>query len=133
MRDIHYDAFISYRHVDPDAWVAEKLARRLENYRIPRSLQKQVGRRRMGKVFLDYDELPTSSDLGSGIEAALAASDFLIAVSSPEYLQSKWCMKEVDTFVAQGRREKVLTVLVKGSRRKVSRLRSALSKTRTGR
>ena len=68
----------------------------------------------MGKVFLDHDELPTSADLGSGIEAALNASDYLIAVSSPEYLQSKWCMKEVDTFIAQGKQDKILTVLVKG-------------------
>jgi len=114
LQKIHYDAFISYRHIDPDAQVAAKLARSLENYRIPLSLRRQTGKKRMGKVFLDHDELPTSADLGSGIEAALNASDYLIAVSSPEYLQSKWCMKEVDTFIAQGKQDKILTVLVKG-------------------
>ena len=114
MQKIHYDAFISYRHIDPDAQVATKLARSIENYRIPLSLRKQIGKKRMGKVFIDHDELPTSADLGTGIEAALQASDYLIAVSSPEYLQSKWCMKEVDTFISLGKREKILTVLVKG-------------------
>ncbi len=114
MQKIHYDAFISYRHIDPDAQVAAMLARSLENYRIPFSLRKQSGKKRMGKVFLDHNELPTSSDLGSGIEAALQASDYLIVISSPEYLQSKWCMKEVDSFIAQGKREKILTILVKG-------------------
>ncbi len=114
MAETHYDAFISYRHINPDAQVAAKLARRLENYRIPRSLWKPTGKKHMGKVFLDRDELPTSADLGSGIEAALAASDFLIAVSSPEYLQSKWCMKEIETFIAQGKRGNILTVLVNG-------------------
>lgn len=114
MQKIHYDAFISYRHIDPDTQVATKLARSIENYRIPLSLRKQIGKKRMGKVFLDRDELPTSTDLGSGIEEALQASDYLIAVSSPEYLQSKWCMKEVDTFIANGKRDKILTILVKG-------------------
>lgn len=114
MQETHYDAFISYRHINPDAQVAAKLARQIENYRIPRPLRKQVGKKRMGKVFLDHDELPTSADLGSGIESALAASDCLIAVSSPEYPKSRWCMKEVDTFIAQGKREKILTVLVNG-------------------
>ena len=83
MQKIHYDAFISYRHIDPDTQVATKLARSIENYRIPLSLRKQIGKKRMGKVFLDRDELPTSTDLGSGIEEALQASDYLIAVSSP--------------------------------------------------
>lgn len=31
----HYSAFISYRHLDPDAYVAEKLQKLLENYRPP--------------------------------------------------------------------------------------------------
>ncbi len=114
MEQIHYDAFISYRHMEPDARIASRLARSIENYRIPLPLRKQTGKKRMGKVFLDHDELPTSADLGSGIEAALRSSDYLIAVSSPEYLQSKWCMKEVDTFIAQGKRDKILTVLVRG-------------------
>jgi len=68
----------------------------------------------MGKVFRDQDELPTSVDLGSDIENALRESKWLIVICSPELLQSKWCMKEIDAFVAMGRQDRILTVLVRG-------------------
>lgn len=32
---IMYDAFISYRHIEPDASIAEKIHQKLERYHIP--------------------------------------------------------------------------------------------------
>ncbi len=37
----HYDAFISYRHAELDKFVAENLHRRLEAFRMPKSVIKK--------------------------------------------------------------------------------------------
>ena len=112
--DYRYDAFISYRHMEPDAAIAKKLARALETYSIPRYIKKASGKKRMGKVFRDQDELPTSGSLSENINAALRDSEWLVVVCSPDLVNSKWCMKEVDTFIELGRRDRILTMLTRG-------------------
>ncbi len=115
MDKIHiYQAFISYRHIMPDMAIAQELHRQLESYAIPTALKKTLGVKKMGKVFRDQEELPTSSDLGHDIERALEDSAWLIVVCTPKLLESKWCMKEVDAFIAMGRRDRILTLLVQG-------------------
>ena len=109
-----YCAFISYRHVSPDQDVAKALHTAIENYGIPASIKKRTGRKKMGKVFRDQEELPLSSDLGADIEAALDASEWFIAICSPRYLESKWCLRELEYFIEHKGRERVLTVLVDG-------------------
>ena len=37
-RKFRYDAFISYRHTELDKFVAEKLIKQLEAYKLPRSV-----------------------------------------------------------------------------------------------
>lgn len=109
-----YQAFISYRHVMPDMAIANELHRQLESYTIPSSLKKKLGMNKIGKVFRDQEELPTSVDLGKDIERALEESAWLIVVCTPKLLESKWCMKEIDAFIAMGRRNRILTLLVEG-------------------
>ena len=41
-RDFRYDAFISYRHAEPDRKWAKWLHRSLETYRIPKRLNRDV-------------------------------------------------------------------------------------------
>lgn len=64
-----YNAFISYRHISPDKEIADKLQKKLENYKPPRSLFD--GKRPGGwRVFRDETELPTSSNLSNDIKKA---------------------------------------------------------------
>ncbi|MDR1193918.1 MAG: toll/interleukin-1 receptor domain-containing protein, partial [Peptococcaceae bacterium] len=109
-----YEAFISYRHKELDSAVAKAIHRQLETYRVPRSVQKISGKRKMGKVFRDQEELPLLADLGEGIRQALDSSEWLIVICTPDFLLSKWCMAEVDHFIALGRRERILAVLAAG-------------------
>ena len=106
-----YCAFISYRHQDPDRKIAKALHTAIETYGIPSSIKKQTGKKKMGKVFRDQEELPLSADLGADIEAALDASEWFIAICSPRYLESKWCLRELEYFIQHKGRERVLTVL----------------------
>ena len=114
MEQTGYCAFISYRHVSPDSDIAKTLHTAIETYAIPASVRKQAGKKRLGKAFRDEEELPLSSDLGADIEAALDRSEWFIAICSPRYLESHWCLREMEYFIEHKGRERVLTVLVEG-------------------
>ena len=113
MSSSQYTAFISYRHQTPDQEIAKKLHQMIETYTVPAALR-QEGERHPGKVFRDQEELPLSADLGRDIEAALENSDWLICICSPRYLQSKWCLRELEYFIEHKGRDRVLAVLVEG-------------------
>ena len=114
MEQNRYIAFISYRHLSPDQDIAIKLHRAIETYGIPDSVKKKTGKRRMGRVFRDQDELPLTNDLGADIEAALDNSEWFIAVCSPRYNQSGWCMRELEYFIEKKGKDHVLTILTEG-------------------
>ena len=109
-----FDAFISYRHCEPDSEIAGMLHKKLESYRLPRDVAKKVGRNRLTKVFRDDAELAVSDDLSEEINRALRNSDYLICICSPEYLQSAWCRREIETFLQISDRRHVLLVLANG-------------------
>ncbi len=114
MSEQKYCAFISYRHQSPDQEIAKRLHTLIENYRIPSGLRKGKEGIRPGKVFRDQEELPLSPDLGKDIRDALDRSDWLICICSPRYLQSRWCMRELEYFLETHSRSRVLTVLAEG-------------------
>ena len=109
-----YDAFISYRHLERDMFVAKRVHKALETTKIPRKIQKEIGRKKIDRVFRDQEELPIGSDLGSNIEAALREAAFLVVICSPQTKDSYWVMKEIDTFIQMHGRENILAVLVDG-------------------
>ena len=88
-----YRAFISYSHAD-EKW-ANRLHKTLESYRVPKHLVGQTTSRgpipkRLAPVFRDRDELPSATDLGDVIRAALANSACLIVICSPDAARSRW-------------------------------------------
>ena len=110
-----YDAFISYRHTEPDKFVAETLHRELESYKLPRSVRNKTnGRQRIRRVFRDRDELPLAANLEDPIREALENSEYLIVICSPRLKESMWCRKEIETFIELNGRERVFAVLVEG-------------------
>ena len=113
LKDLHYDAFISYRHSELDSFIAENLHRKLENFKLPRSVIPKIksGKTRIERVFRDVDELPLSEDLSDPISKALKNSDYLITICTPRYPQSRWCMKEIEVFLQTHTRDHILVVL----------------------
>ncbi|WP_026506785.1 toll/interleukin-1 receptor domain-containing protein [Butyrivibrio sp. MC2013] len=111
--DLHYDAFISYRHNEFDSFVAENLHRKLENFRLPKSVIPKVlnGKKKIERVFRDVDELPLSDNLSDPISKALLNSDYLITICTPRYPESRWCMKEIEVFLQSHPRDHILVVL----------------------
>lgn len=110
-----YDAFISYRHTEPDKFVAETLHRELETFKLPKSARNKVsGRQKIQRVFRDRDELPLAANLEDPIREALENSEYLIVICSPRLRESLWCRKEIETFIELNGQEKVFAVLVEG-------------------
>ena len=114
-QEYRYEAFISYRHVEPDRKWAKWLHSALETYRVPKKLVKdQVVAPRIRRIFRDEEELPASADLKKDIEAALKESRFLIVVCSRRTPESEWVNKEVVRFRQMGRDERILALLIEG-------------------
>ena len=116
LEDVHYDAFISYRHLDKDMMVAKLIHKQLEAFRLPSSVKKTHPgmKTRISRVFRDQEELPLTSNLGDPIQIALQNSDFLIVICTPKLRESLWCQKEIETFIQLHGRDKVFAVLAEG-------------------
>lgn len=98
-RFFDYDAFISYRHTERDIQIVDTLQKLAENYRSPCDGAYLKKGERIRRLFTDRSELPMTSDLGNDITSALSRSRFLIVIASEEYLQSRWCLQELKTFL----------------------------------
>ena len=58
-----YDAFISYRHVEPDQTIAKEIHRMIEGFKPPKEFYKS-GKKTSFRVFRDREE-PAARDLSS--------------------------------------------------------------------
>ncbi len=112
-----YRAFISYSH--HDARIAAWLHRSLESYRVPSRLQGCVGEHgllpeRLSPIFRDRDDLGSAGALGPRIESALADSDALLVVCSPDAVRSPWVNEEILAFKRLGRPQRIYALIVAG-------------------
>jgi len=112
-----YYAFLSYSHRDKD--LADWLHRELERFRVPRSLEGKltatgVVPRRLTPIFRDQHDLSAGDDLALEIEAALAASQFLVVLCSPTAAKSRWTNLEIESFKRTRPEGCVLAAIVAG-------------------
>jgi MTH538 TIR-like domain (DUF1863) len=109
-----YAAFVSYRHMPRDRQWAICIMSQLETYRTPKALQREAFPDRIGHLFRDEDEIPASSDLSDQIKDALARSDHLIVVCSPDTPASRWVRREIELFQEMGKGERIIPLLIAG-------------------
>ena len=100
-RQSRYFAFLSYSHRDEH--LAEWLHTQLEDFHVPRTLVGQISDngpipKRLRPIFRDEHELAAATDLGEEIQEALANSQFLIVLCSPDAARSRWTNAEIATF-----------------------------------
>ena len=96
-----YYAFLSYSHKDRE--LANWLHRELESFRVPSALAGRltvngVVPRRLTPIFRDQHDLSAADDLAVEVEAALAASQFLVVLCSPIAAKSRWMNLEIESF-----------------------------------
>lgn len=109
-----YAAFISYRHGGIDEKVGMQIQHDLERYKIPSKIAKSIGKKNLGKVFRDADDLRAASDLSAIIRAGIDESEYLIVICTKRYQESVWCMEEIEYFLETRDREHIIVVLVEG-------------------
>lgn len=125
-----YHAFISYSHADK-AW-GDWLHRALETYKVPAALVGRATSRadlaapaggppafetvpgRAYPIFRDREELPTATDLGEILHAALRESRYLIVICSPRSARSQWVNEEILFYKRLGRENRILALIVAG-------------------
>jgi tetratricopeptide (TPR) repeat protein len=112
-----YYAFLSYSHRDKE--LADWLHRELEKFRVPSALAGKltangVVPRRLTPIFRDQHDLSAGDDLAVEIEAALAASQFLLVLCSPTAAKSHWTNLEIESFKRTRPEGCVLAAVVAG-------------------
>jgi len=115
--DHKYWAFISYSHRDT-LW-ADWLHKTLESYRPPKQLVGTstplgVVPKRLTPVFRDREELPSATDLGALLNAALQSSRCQIIICSPQSAKSRWVNEEILAFKRLGREDRIFCLIVGG-------------------
>lgn len=114
-----YDAFISYRHIEPDLTIAKILHDMIEKFNIPKHLrtvsnkESSIDDKHVFRVFRDREELSTR-DLSTMIEEAIADSENLIVICSKRTSLSPWCRKEVQLFKKIHGANNIIPVLIEG-------------------
>ena len=114
-----YDAFISYRHIEPDLTIAKILHEMIEKFNIPKHLrtvsneENSIDYKHAFRVFRDREELSTK-DLSTMIEEAIANSENLIVICSKRTSLSPWCRKEVQLFKKIHGVNNIIPVLIEG-------------------
>ena len=109
----HYNAFISYNHNPRDMKIARLLQQKLESYKVPKEVLESE-HNKLERVFLDKGELEVSGDLNDIIQEALANSDYLIVICSPESKTSIWVQREMEFFLKNHTIDQILTVITEG-------------------
>ncbi len=113
---VRFRAFVSYSHAD--AAIAQKLHRKIETYRLPHHLRDREtddpDNGRMGRIFRDREDLPAAEDLSESVKQALAGSQVLVVICSPDAQASIWVAREIELFRALHPGRPVLAALVRG-------------------
>lgn len=114
---MQYRAFFSYSRSDDR--IANWLHRQLDGYRTPKALVGVDGAlgpvpAKLHPIFRDRTDMSGGGQLSERIEEALKDSETLIVLCSPASAASTWVNREVETFIALGRTERIFPVIAAG-------------------
>lgn len=117
MGEYRYKAFISYSWADA-AW-GKWAHHALETYRTPAALVGKEGAlgpvpARLHPIFKDREEEAAGASIGAAVESALANSEFLVVICSPNSAKSQWVDREIAMFKTRRDPAKVLALIVDG-------------------
>lgn len=109
-----FRAFISYSHADTK--IARKIHRKLETYRLPAHLRQDGDQLngRLGKIFRDREDLPAAQNLSDAVKAALAQSENLLVLCSPDARVSPWVAQEIELFRSLHPDRPILAAVLRG-------------------
>jgi len=115
-KGVTYKTFISYSHKDK-SW-GDWLHKQLETYSIPKSLRAELPKidKNLYPIFRDREELPGSADLGANISDALANSDTLLIICSPNSANSLWVNQEIIDYQKVSPNKPIIALIIDGNK-----------------
>src|SRR4051812_15891026 len=94
-----YDIFISYAHIDNQVLFHEEYGWIEEFYHeLNLLLTRRIGEAGAIKIWWDNKKLDGSMEFNSYIDKSIRQSAIIICLTSPAYLKSQYCQKELQTF-----------------------------------
>ncbi|MEW8693136.1 MAG: toll/interleukin-1 receptor domain-containing protein [Candidatus Thiodiazotropha endolucinida] len=102
-----YKAFLAYSH-SASSELAFRLQRAITKLGEPGYFLKK------SRIFLDQTNLATTPDLYFTVQDAIASSEYLVLLASPEATQSSWVSKEVEFWLKNKGPENFLIALTSG-------------------
>jgi WD40 repeat protein len=117
-KSFRYSAFLSYRN--SDVVIARWLHRKVEKYKVPRTLVGQAGAygpipRQIGPLYRDRDDARTAEDVETVIAHELSKSIHLIVLCSPmAAAPESWVAREITIFRARRPDGAIHAVIVGG-------------------
>ncbi|GAU75618.1 cytochrome D1 domain-containing protein [Fusibacter sp. 3D3] len=112
-RNIMYDAFISYRHIEPDVSVASALYLMFEAFKVPKEYRNADGAQKLN-VFLDQEVLACAPVLTEAIRENIRKSRYLIVICSKRTPLSDYVIDEIEAFIRFHGPEKIIPLQVEG-------------------
>lgn len=108
-----YIAFISYKREDEKR--ARWMQRKLEGYRLPSVIAKEKPYlpRKFDRVCRDFTDFEPN-DLTELLKQKLLDSQYLIVICSPLSARSEWVGKEIQEFIKQGKKDKIILFIIDG-------------------
>ena len=106
-QNMKYNAFISYSH-DADGQLAPILQTSLHRFAKPWYQLRAV------RIFRDQTSLSATPELWGSIEKALADSEYLVFLASPEAASSEWVRKEIEYWLHNKSPESLLILVTDG-------------------
>jgi WD40 repeat protein len=110
-----YFVFISYSSADNDwaIWLRDAL----EHYHLPASFNGRTDvRDNLREVFRDRDELSAGPVWDEQVNKALANTENLIVICSPNAAKSEAVNQEVETFIALGKEDHIFPFIIDGDK-----------------
>lgn len=109
-----YCAFISFS--SEDAKIADWLKRRLDRYNIPTFIRREHNfhSKRLKPSYTYLHSSEAGGELLAELTKKLEHSRYLIVVCSPHSAVSTYCNWEIETFVALGRKDYIIPIVVDG-------------------
>lgn len=112
-QNFEYFAFISYKRED-EKW-AKWLQRKLEHYKLPTVIAKEKPElpKKIWPVFKDTTDIKPGI-LADVLTQNLNTSKYLIVICSPRAAKSQWVGKEISEFVALGKQNNIILLIIEG-------------------
>lgn len=114
-KEISYDVYLTCRQYSQDKRIARMIEKRLHRFIIPVEYRADYSDSRIRNIYIPQEKHAGVGGLSEGARKALDRSRFLMVVCTPDTKDSTRVNREIEYFLEHHDRDRLLTVLAKGT------------------